>query len=331
VTLCTGMSQTERICAEVSGKDPHTILQVDISINHILGYSRQELLGNDLCSFYGPETDSTIIDQLFSSSKSGQDTDQRLLVLYDKQNRRRRVIMSVACRQKNPTIDSWCINITHVPNIAVPIGRDDVDRLCSSFAAAIVSCEWPYFAQRISAEFTRLFGYDELDILGQNVSHRIKPEHAMSASWRALVRAAALGHTARDIVEARSKGGRVFLVDVTSSPIAFANGSFGILMLFIEDAFAGPDSVELLTQQRGGRSRSGLGDFLPVQEFIRPSAAPPPARDLVVDEAYVRRVRRRHLAAARRAATAPSIPPPSIPPMAPMEEEGRSRASAEEP
>ena len=307
----------------MSSLNPHLIMAIDASVAFLLGYSRHELLGQHMHIFYGPDTDTALIQSTLSQAQAVQPTTKISVVLYDKQMRRRRIFLSFMYNQNDSKNSDCTTMIEHIPDIMAPITAVSVARLPSTAAWVSLSLEWPHPVLKVSAGFTQLLGYEELDLLSQNLPHIIKPRRAMSAPWRALLRASSSGFATRDIVEACTRFGREMLVDVTCAPVVNPEqGRFqSILVLFVDDAVAAPDPVQhasAVPHLFGGEPPSDIRQCL-LQEVIRSEAAAAAVgagsgtggRGVFVDEAYVRRVRRRHMAAAARSAASPSSSPPS--------------------
>ena len=157
----------------VSLMSPHLIVAVECSEQGILGYRATDLLGKTVGTFAGPMTDLEGFLYAVAVSAYQAATIQHVL-LYDVDGVARNMTVSFA-----PSISQSCA-ITLQYSAAITLAS--VAEI-STQAWALVSSDWPHFAESTNDRFAWRFGLSNADMIGQNL-HRIKPRHTESRKWR---------------------------------------------------------------------------------------------------------------------------------------------------
>jgi hypothetical protein len=153
--------------------------------------------------------------------------------------------MMVSCKSIQGNDSNLELNLEHVPELSF-IQMESIDQL--DFAWALLSVSWPHNVERINQMFEDLLEFSEIDIVGQNL-HRIRPRHALSGGWRAMLRSASGGRAARDVLEVRSLRGREFLADISCIPTVSGpdNMSMPQMLAIFVDASASTISAGLMS------------------------------------------------------------------------------------
>ena len=208
----------------VSCRDSFKMLATDMRTHFVLGYETQDVHHRDLAMFYGPLTHSLSLKAMLERARDQRYSSNLENILYDRFGRAHRMLVSTsACDQLlDPTTladSKHCLLILqYVPAIIRPITSFEIDSVAQETAWVLLSAPWPYDVERLSHRFTLLLGYQDNDLVGQNL-HAINPPNHMFSAWRSLLRSAAMGQPARDVLLARSRAGRDVLVDVSCIPV----------------------------------------------------------------------------------------------------------------
>jgi hypothetical protein len=322
----------------VSVMHPHTIVAVECSGSSILGHTAADLLGSILSIFAGPKTDfEGLLHSVSACAYQEPAETVQHMVLYDVDGVARNLTVSCA----HSSSQSCAITLKYTSAITLA----SVDETVSQ-PWALVSSDWPHFAESTNDHFQGLFGLCSDDILGQNL-HRIKPRHTESTKWRNLMISASHGLRCQETVLTLSASGVESWMDLKCIPVVDAPDCAvrHILVLFSEatspptlSIFHDSCSTGDCTSPSGHVPQShhlGMWPAALPSHHRNPSILPPQiylphksdfhlqltaaaeigrpvaqrAAPLIVDEAYVRRVLRRHRAAERRSAAAP---PPQL-------------------
>ena len=269
----------------VSCRDSFKMLATDMRTHFVLGYETQDVHHRDLAMFYGPLTHSLSIKAMLERARDQRYSSNLENILYDRFGRAHRMLVSTsACDQLlDPTTladSKHCLLILqYVPAIIRPITSFEIDSVAQETAWVLLSAPWPYDVERLSHRFTLLLGYQDNDLVGQNL-HAINPPNHMFSGWRSLLRSAAMGQPARDVLLARSRAGRDVLVDVSCIPVidpgdGGGTASFrGIVAMFEDFHALTPPPYTPLTMPRNDaaagcvhHTRDGAATTIAAQQF----------------------------------------------------------------
>ena len=197
----------------ISSERPNIISAVDWSLNYVLGFTSDEIVGRSIEIFEGPATDRALLETLLTGAMENRPCARVPVSLHDKSGEQRSILISCNLHDEYSPALELCLE--HVPEIS-SIHRENIDGLDAAWV--ILSATWPHVVEQVNPHFSALLEVEDSDIVGQNL-HCIKPRHAMSAAWRIMFRSASGGQAARNFVEVRCRGGREFLADVTCIPV----------------------------------------------------------------------------------------------------------------
>ena len=266
----------------ISCEKSSKVFAVDIRVNFVLGFKTQDMQNRDLAMFYGPQTDMEIMAAMLVRAKSRNYTSNSLNMLYDRFGRAHRMLLSTSASDQNAPLadcDKCLLTLQYVPAITRPISSTAMNMTLEDSAWVLLSAPWPYDVERLSHRFTQLLGYQDVDLVGQNL-HAINPPNHMFSGWRSLLRSAAMGQPARDVLLARSRAGRDVLVDVSCIPVidpgdGGGTASFrGIVAMFEDFHALTPPPYTPLTMPRNDaaagcvhHTRDGAATTIAAQQF----------------------------------------------------------------
>ena len=296
----------------VNSYDPfHIVFAEDLDV---LGYCPQEIVGKSIFILVGPETDRELLHQAIINAGVHSCASKFSLVMYDRSGHGRHV--TVTCEYENVEYDStsYC---------RLTIELSDVLLLSSVYeetlhAWALVSAEWPHVVETVNDRFILQFGLPAQAIVGQNL-HRIKPPRTQSEPWRQAFATASMGRRSVQHVVACCASGAEMQMELLCIPVVSSRSSPVDRIMAILSALAIHQDAHAQIQPYTGAAsatpapHSSLVHSMGAASASPPTAARPRPRSLadhvpeppaVLDDGYVRRVRRRHLTAERRAAAA---------------------------
>jgi hypothetical protein len=189
------------------------------------------------------------------------------------------------------------------------------EALCTNDCAYVLfSPEWPHSIEMVSQRYSLEIGGSASELVGQPV-RQIKPAETSEAAWLHMITTARNGHRAYHREASTTSSRRAVWLDMAMIPVVNSPNSgmeHILLRMGIRDRFASAECV--------GHAASVIPDcfghaasVIPTTpaattapEFRHEESRQPPRQGrravipLIIDEAYVRRLRRRHQAASRR-------------------------------
>jgi hypothetical protein len=181
------------------------------------------------------------------------------------------------------------------------------EALCKSDCAYVLfSPEWPHSIEIVSQRYSLEIGGSASELVGQPV-RQIKPAETSEAAWLHMITAARNGHRAYHREASTTSSRRAVWLDMAMIPVVNSpnSGTEHILLrMGITDRFACADCFRHAASVIPTTPAATTAPEFRHEESRKPAPRPRRGRriviPLIIDEAYVRRLRRRHQAASRR-------------------------------
>ena len=284
----------------VSALSPHLILAVECSMDFLLGYVPHQLVGKHVQVLQGIDSNAFLEEAAAAKTAfNGQ------VALYEASGKAR--LMDVSCEYLFSISQNMpCCMMTLEHSEAVTLS----EALCGSDRPyVLLSSEWPYSIKMVSQLYTVEIDGAAGSLVGQP-AQRIKPAETPERLWLQSIREACQGRRAYHREGTCTSGGRAVFLDITFIPVVnFPNGRAEHVLIRLSPTFrfipadcgfSNASSIAGVPTMAANCSPS-----VSAPSYVAPASKPRRGRravmPVIMDEAYVRRVRRRHLAAARSA------------------------------
>jgi hypothetical protein len=308
----------------VSVDAPHLIWAAETSLQSLLGHAPHELVGKDIRILQGPETDTGLLS--FALDQAA--VMQSQIILHERHGLT--TLVDVSCEPHFSTSQNKrCVLMGLTASETITLGQALGE---ATLPCALLAAEWPHRVRTVNQLYSEAFGVAAQDVVSKSANH-IKPAELTDSGWQALLDARFIQGRQAVQTEVRCRSpcgsGRFDLhfVPVVSAPnrsvehilVRFASrlqpprASFAEYLLDAPQYTAAATpvaarvrpwlaSVDARPCREGVPQDEITANFAPlVSAGARPDQQA--ATPLIIDEGYLRRLRRRHQAAARRATT----------------------------
>ena len=301
----------------LSTQAPHLILAVESSWDRLLGHAPHELVGKSFFVLQGPETDTQFLTSFLSSNEI---TNGRV-ILYEPSGQYK--MMEISCEPLfSLSYNAQCYLISLECSEAMTL----LDALRVTECPCVLLSKEPHCVEMVNEVYLREIG-NAAELMNKAACY-IKPAETLESTWQEMIETAWHGRRAYYREATSILGGRPVWLEMLFIPVVhLPNGRpEQVLIQFLptlrECGNGQPTSTvfdHLPPTPRGpepcppidGSTGLDLAAGAPAVAKLAPGRLPRPARPdrrktrtpLIMDEAHVRRVRRRLVAAAHREGT----------------------------
>ena len=289
-----GPLQVSRVL--VAAQEPHLILSVECSLESLLGHVPHELVGQSINALKGSDTDVELLRFLIPTNT---EIHSRVM-LYEKNGKPR--MMDVSCEPLySPSNKTQCclMSLRYSTAITMSEALSMIDCPC------VLISDLPHRVELANQmDFHEIEG-NAVDLVDKSAMF-VKPSETLDSTWQSMITAAFQGSRTHHKEATRTSDGRAVWLEMIFVPVVnLPNQRPGHVL--IRYLLVPREDLEV------ERNRTATPCNLPTTPLASATAEPnlrPVRQDwrtartpLIMDEAYVRRLRRRLVAAARRDGT----------------------------